>query len=73
MQPRIEYVPATDDDGAACDLVRTTPFRRVASLDGESWVEQLPTVTTRDGEHCNPAGPGKYVAIRSGRRFTLND
>jgi hypothetical protein len=73
MQPRIEYLPATDDAGTPCELVRVTPFRRVSSLDGDSWMEQLPTVKTRDGEHCNPDGPGRYFAIHSGRRFTLTD
>ncbi len=73
MQPRIEYLPATDDAGNACELVKTTPFRRLSSLDGDSWMEQLSTVRTGDGEHCNPDGPGQYIAIHSGRRFTLAD
>jgi hypothetical protein len=71
MRPRVEHLSATDDSGATCQLTKTTPYRRIRSMDGDSWIDELPTVRTSDGEHCNPDGPGRYIAIRSNRRFTL--
>lgn len=73
MRPKVERLDAVDDSGAECTLVRITPYRRLSSLDGDTWLPEVPTVRTEDGEHCNPDGPGRYIALRTRRRFTLAD
>lgn len=73
MRPKVERLAAVDEEGNACALVRTTPYRRLQSLSGVEWMPGVPTMRTEDGEHCNPDGPGRYVTLRTGRRFTLAD
>lgn len=71
MEPKVERLRAVDDGGRPCTLLRITPYRLERSLDGETWVDLLPSVQTEDGEHCNPVGRNQYAAIHSGRTFRL--